>query len=150
MVRRAALQVASWIDSESVRHYQAVIYTTMIIAGMQMAILRKLPSAVGQALGAGFNVAFVVLTIISPLITLCARRWLADRLAGLQLQFAGDIGVVGALGVYAYCVRQPPWGDKATFSFWMILGLTVCAGLIVARDIRRIRVAGAMIRDAVR
>lgn len=138
-------RVGSWIDSESVRHYQTIVYLAYLVAGAQILVRGSLPGAVAQGLGRGFEKAWLFLLVVGPLTTFVGRR-MAHSIAGLWLQLAGDCGVMFASLAYVAAILQTGYGGKATFVEWVVGSLAVCALGMVTRDVRKIRVASQLVR----
>jgi hypothetical protein len=125
------------IDSESVRLYQAVMYTCYFAAGVYMASFGRAPSTVQQAMGTHAHYVWIALMVCCPLLVLLGAR-VSNKWAGLWLQLGGNVGVGSALAAYVAAVLQSPWWGTGAFAVWGYVGLTICTGAIILRDGRRI------------
>jgi hypothetical protein len=133
-MRRLLRKLAAWIDSESVRHYQNVIYAAYLCAGV-------------HALGDAVDNAWTVMLIACPLISyagIWARR---HNLAGLWLQLAGDIGFAVATWAYVAAIVQATYAKQATFSAWLGAAIGLCAFGVIIRDVRILRSVTVRIRQ---
>lgn len=125
------------IDSETVRLYQAVMYTCYCAAGVYMASFGRAPSTVQQAMGMHAHYTWIGLMMACPLIVLVGTR-ASNRWTGLWLQLGGNLGIVAALAAYVTAVLQSPWWGTGAFAVWGYVGLTICTAGIILRDGRRI------------
>lgn len=141
-MRHISARLWGWVDAESVRPYQTVVYLCCIVAGAQSLIQGALPGAVTQAMGQEISVMWSVLLVACPATTL-AGVWLGRRGIefGLWAQVAGDSGVAFTAAAYAVAIFQASWGRNASFAAWLAISIAVCAAVMVARDVRRIRQA---------
>lgn len=137
-----------WVDAESVRHYQVIIYIAYVCAGVQAVSLGAPPNAVAQAMGHMVSLAWISMIIACPALSLVGM-WLDRRNqpAGLWLQIAGDAGVGFASAAYVTALLQATWAERATFAAWVAAALGVCAAAMLVRDVRRVVVAGRMVRE---
>lgn len=137
-----------WVDAESVRHYQVIVYLAYVVAGAQALLLGAPPNAVAQAMGHGVALAWIALIIACPVLSL-AGLWLdrRGRPNGLWLQIAGDAGVAFASAAYVTSIVQATWAERATFAAWVVGALGVCAAAILVRDVRRVVLAGRFARE---
>lgn len=136
-----------WIDTESVRPYQGIVYGCCIVAGLQSLIQGALPGAVTQAMGPRFSVVWSVLLVVWPVATLTGV-WLARHgiELGLWAQTGGDTGVSLTAAAYAIAIFKASWGLNASFAAWMAIAISLCAAVMVVRDIRRIRQFGQKVK----
>jgi hypothetical protein len=127
-----------WVDSESVRLYQGIIFIGYAIAGIQSLAMGSPPTAVGQAMGHVVALMWTGLLIACPVLS--GLGYLArKRPGGLWLLVAGDAGAACATAAYVVAVLQATWAERASFAAWNAASLTACAVLILARDLRRLR-----------
>lgn len=144
------------IDSETVRLYQAVMYTCYAFAGIYMASYGRPPSTVQRAMGEWAHTTWVVLMVTCPLLVLLGARFFnrdsgaRNRYSGLWLQLGGNLGVTLALAAYVASVLKSPWWGTGVFAVWGYAGLTICNAVIVLRDARRIRQAGELAKELLR
>ena len=134
------------IDSETVRLYQAVMYTCYLFAGIYMASFGRAPSTIQQAMGAHAHYAWIGLMIACPLLVLLGTR-VPNKWSGLWLQLGGNVGVVTCLATYVAAVLQSPWWGTGVFAVWGYVGLTVCTAAIILRDGRRIHQTRVLARS---
>jgi hypothetical protein len=127
-----------WVDSESVRLYQGIIFISYAIAGIQSLALGSPPTVVAQAMGPWVSLMWTGLLIACPILSGLGYL-LRKRPGGLWLLVAGDAGAACATAAYVVAVLQATWAERATFSAWSAAALTACAVLILARDLRRLR-----------
>ncbi|WP_328439094.1 hypothetical protein [Nocardia puris] len=137
-----------WVDAESVRHYQVIVYAAFACAGVQAISLGAPPPTIAAAMGEAVAVAWVAMLIGGPALTL-SGLWLDRRRRpiGLWMQIAGDAQVTAAAAAYATAVTQATWADRATFAAWLSAAIAVCALAMVVRDIRRVVTAVRMVRQ---
>lgn len=141
-------RVVRWVDAESVRHYQVIVYLAYVCAGVQALLLGAPPGVVAQAMGYPVSLAWTVMIVVCPALTLVGM-WVDRRgqPAGLWLQIAGDAGVAFASFAYVSAILQATWSEKATFAAWVAAALGVCGAAMFVRDVRRVVVAGRMVRE---
>lgn len=144
-VRRWASWWWTWIDSESVRPFQAIIYGWVLVAGLYMALVGGLPQAVESELGHGFNAFWVTCCISGPLLTWLGYNMRADSSrrvinawSGMWVELFGDSLVVLAFATYVVAVLSGATWGKGIFGVFVFVGLTMCAFILVVRDFRRI------------
>jgi hypothetical protein len=129
-------RIGLWIDSESVRVYQAIIYSAYIAAGVQSLAMGS-PTAVSLAMGRCFSLVWIALMIVCPCMSLVGQ-WQRQRPASLWLQLAGDAGVTAITAAYAVAVLQATWAQRATVGAWLATSIMICGALMTWRDMRRI------------
>lgn len=141
-------RVVHWVDADNVRHYQVIVYLAYACAGVQALLLGAPPNAVAQAMGHTVSLAWIVMIVACPALSLVGM-WLDRRgqPSGLWLQIAGDAGVAFASFAYVAAILQATWSEKATFAAWVAAALGVCAAAMFVRDVRRVVVAGRMVRE---
>ncbi|QXQ14832.1 hypothetical protein [Skermania piniformis] len=140
------MRVGSLLDGESIRPYQAAVYSAYIVAGAQALITGTAPGAVERALGTQFAIAWACLLVVCPVLTL-AGAIARTSLPGLWLQVAGDGGASFAGLAYSVAVWQASWSERATFAAWVGVALAVCSAGMCLHTIRQIR---AILREAAR
>lgn len=139
-------RVGRVLDTESVRHYQTLVYCAYIIAGVHALWVGALPNAVGQTLGVPAHIGWVALIIGGPLLTF-AGMWLEARhVAGLWFQIAGDAGVAFASATYVAALSQTLYAGRATFAMWVVLALALSALALVVRGVRKVRAVAVVVR----
>lgn len=135
------------LDGESVRPYQAVVYASCAIAGMQSLITGLPPNVVTDAMGHVVAVIWSAMLIACPTVT-ALGLWMSRRglPSGLWMQAGGDTGVAWAMAAYAVAIFQATWAERASFAAWLAIGVGVCALGMVIRDVRRIQQAGRLVK----
>lgn len=131
-------RIRRWVDAETVRLPQAIVYCAYIVAGVQSLALGAPPNAVAQAMGHEVALMWTALIIACPTLTLVGL-WQRRRAFSLWLQLAGDSGVTFASAAYVVAVLQATWSERATFAAWSAAALAICGALVTWRDARRIR-----------
>lgn len=135
------------VDSESVRAYQAIVYAGFLLAGLQTIWLGAPPTVVAQAMGDPVEKMWLALLIGCPLLT-GLGYWARCRPGGMWLLVAGDAGTACATAAYVAAVLQATWAERASFALWNATSLTVCAVIILVRDLRRIRAVSRLVKEA--
>ena len=138
-MRRLLRALAAWIDSESVRHYQNVIYAAYLCAGVH-ALIANPPSAVTRVMGESIDTIWTWLLIICPAISFAGLWVRRHNLAGLWLQLAGDVGFLFSTWAYVAAIVQTTYARNATFAAWLGGAIGLCALGVVVRDVRLLRV----------
>jgi hypothetical protein len=154
-VRRMLAQLGAWIDSESVRPYQAAIYALYAIAGA-WAAWTGLPSPVDEALGRTAGLGWVGVLIGAPALTFTGRlvgliaggQW-SRHVASLTLQLAGDAGVMFASFTFSAALASTIYAGRAVFAGWVVFGLGICALGLVVRGVRKLTAGARIARTAV-
>lgn len=139
---------AAWIDSESVRLYQAVMHGAYLAAGLYMLIVDAVPSLVAAALGPTIDKVWVLLLVLCPLVVIVGHS-LHHRAAyeGLVLRLGGNSGLFFALTAYCAAILQAAWRGQAVFSSFLGSGLALCLLLIAVVDARQIIAARDLARQ---
>ncbi|MFH5211439.1 hypothetical protein ACHIPZ_25025 [Antrihabitans sp. NCIMB 15449] len=137
-MRRLFAQLAAWIDSESVRHYQNIIYAAYICAGVH-AIVSNPPGAVTRVMGEMFDAIWTAMLIVCPLLGYLGNWLRRHNLSGLWVQLSGDIGFTFATWAYVAAIVQATYAKNATFAAWLAAAIGLCAIGVVVRDIRLLR-----------
>jgi hypothetical protein len=140
-------RVANYIDGESVRGYQRMVYLALVCAGAQGLLLGQLPNAVADTLGPWFNAGWLVLLVLGPILTFIGSWSEPRHVVGLWLQLSGDSAVSAALLAYAVALGQTVYAGRATLAMWLGLALSMCALMLVVRDIRKLRAVAAKVRE---
>ncbi len=124
------------LDSETVRLYQVLMYTTFAVGGIYLTVAPGPESAVLSEMGTRVHEVWALLLIIAPIVVLIGTR-LRNRWSGLILESAGDLCIFLLLATYVVAVIQTSWG-RGVFSLPTHIGLTVSVLLLVVRDVRRL------------
>lgn len=135
------------LDAGSVKPFHALVYLSYVLAGAQSIALGAPPNAVAQAMGNTVALAWIVLIIACPALTLVGMA--AERRSpfGLYMQAAGNSGVACATAAYVAAILQVTWADRASFAAWMAASLAASAALVTWRDLRRIRAVSRRARQ---
>ena len=138
-------QFLRWVDSESLRPSQAVLYFAFWVSGVQMAISTTAESIVARELGHFTHWAWVALLLICPPMVLIGYR-MHDQYAGLLLQFGGNLAITA--GLFGFCAAIIASGpDTSSFALGMGLAAGAVTSMISLRDIRRLRFVSAVAEE---
>lgn len=139
-------QIGLWLDSDTVRHYQTIVYIGYIVAGVQSLALGSPPNAVAQSMGRSTALVWTLLVIVAPAMSLLGQ-WRTRAASSLWLQLAGDSAVTFATAAYVMAVLQSTWFARATFAAWMAMSITVCGAMKTWRDIWQIWLVSQRMRE---
>lgn len=134
---------------ESVRLFQVAMYSAYVGAGVHMAIVGAVPNVVSQALGYWAHFGWVGLLIGCPLLTV-AGMWVErcrSVVTGVRMQIGGDLGVACAGGAYVHALTSASFSaGRSTLAMWVVLALSGCSLIMVARSIQKLCSASAALR----
>lgn len=137
-MRRAIAALLRWIESESIRPPQIVVYVGTICAGIQSAIMNP-PTTVTRVMGEHVDAIWTAMLIVCPLLA-CIGMWRArSSIAGLWLLLAGDIGVLACYLAYIAAIVQSTWARSATFAAWLAAEIALCVIGVLVRDVLLLR-----------
>ena len=141
-MRRAWHLIGTWIDSESVRPFQYLVYAFTFGGGVQCIIMNP-PGAVSRVMGDHFDTVWTLLLIVCPVLACLGAWWRRRNIAGLWVQLAGDAGFTLALWAYVAALVQATYAQSATFAAWLSASIAISGLGVTIRDIRLIRAVTA-------
>lgn len=102
-------------------------------AGGVASVVTGTPTTVEQALGHFFSVAWLIMLIVGPILSVGAVL-LPNQWSGTWLRVAGGFMVSGALASFLVAaVQRFGWGQ---FTPWLVGGLTVASLAYLLLDVR--------------
>lgn len=130
------------VDSDNVRVFQAIVYLSMFVSGIYMAVYGA-PTTVQRELGDEMHFVWVSMTIIGPLIVTIGdrmvyagkQRVLHTRKSGgggriywgWYLQAGGDLAVCMVYLTYVISAFSSAWLQKGIFAAFITSSLMMCA-----------------------
>lgn len=145
-MRRVLAVIAAWIDSESVRHYQNVIYAAYVFAGIH-SLVSNPHTTVTRVMGETADTLWTWMLILCPLIAFAGMWVRRTNISGLWLQLAGDIGFAVATWSYVAAIVQATYAKQATFSAWLGAAIGLCALGVIVRDVRVLRTVTVRVNE---
>lgn len=127
------------LDSEGVRMYQNFFYYILALAGAYcLVIAQGPPSSVSAAWGHGYFIAWCVMGMFSPIISILGSKMKGQQAyTGMILQLTGDLGTAITLGSFVLAVFLTfDWG-QSTYATFSVFSAFLCTILFIVRDIRR-------------
>lgn len=139
------------VDSRTVRLFQAIVYTFCVIAGIYAVFWSEPLSVVSVAMGDATYTAWIWLNIICP-VTVAWGCYLArdqgrpyptrNVANGMVFQLCGNAGMMFTFGAYVSALWTSAWWGKGTYALFILAALTLCAGLLIIGDVRRLKSRG--------
>jgi hypothetical protein len=156
LIRWARKQVGNFLtvlDSGHVKMFQAVIYTSVMIAGAYMIWYGSGPSVIEQELSDDMHYVWIWFCTFGPasaaLGDILVRNGERSFSAGLgggrriywgwYFQFGGDAVVSMVFLTYVVASFQAAWLQRGIFAAFVMAALMLCAILLTVRDFRSVR-----------
>ncbi|QDF15396.1 membrane protein [Gordonia phage Mollymur] len=137
-----------WVDSESLRLPQAIIYSAFWLAGLYMLTLNRTPSIVTDAMGSGWHFGWTIMLFACPMIVLFGYR-MTDQYAGLSLQLGSNAAITLCLLAYGGSLIEQGQVGKGTFALFTTLALCLVTSIITLRDWRRLQLIEAVAKELI-
>ncbi|QIG58700.1 membrane protein [Gordonia phage DatBoi] len=135
-----------WVDSESLRLPQAIIYSAFWLAGFYMLTLNRTPSIVTEAMGSGWHFAWTIMLVACPVLVLIGYR-MTDQYTGLSLQLGCNAAITLCLISYGYSLIAGGQLSKGTFALFLTLAMGLVTAIITLRDWRRLQLIEAVAKE---
>ncbi|AOE43724.1 membrane protein [Gordonia phage Bantam] len=135
-----------WVDSESLRLPQAIIYSAFWLAGIYMLTLNRTPSVVTESMGPGWHFAWTAMLALCPVVVLVGYR-MTDQYTGLSLQLGNNAAITLCLLGYGGALIEQGQLGKGTFALFTTLALVLVTAIITLRDWRRLQFIEAVAKE---
>lgn len=139
LIRHGINRFFTALDSEGVALFQVIVYAHIVLAGAYgLIVAGGTPQAVEDVMGPVSNAVWLWLCS-GAAVCLLGKMLRGNSLyAGMWLQFAGDVAVVGMLAVYVYATLETSWFGQAMFAVFLCNAIGICTMLLAVRDVRRL------------
>lgn len=139
------------LDAESVGQFKVTYYTMILIGGLYLAAVADgAPDPIAYSMGPGFYRFWLGVNIICPAITLIGRHLMIRAAAAEEhapnsavgaawMRLTGDVGVWGAIIIYAVCVFNTSWWGQPLYAFFYLLMGVPGGFMFTLRSWRRIQ-----------
>lgn len=127
-----------WVDSESLRLPQAILYSAFWLAGVYMLALNRTPSVVQDAMGSVWHFAWAATLVVCPVLVLIGYR-MKNQYTGLSMQLGCNAAITLSLAAYGGSLIDQGLFGKGTFALFSTGALAAVTAVITLRDWRRIK-----------